>query len=360
MRTSKTRRPQATRLAVTRLDARDVPSATTLDLTTTGAESTAAGAILRQTDAQPTGTGYIRSFVRVQATGAEQGYNTDARPLQFDENKSPQFTRSVTVGEMPVVTVNGADYRELLLDINQSSSAPYLALDELRLYVGPSPALTGYNADTQQLGGLTPVFDLDAGGDVSVKMNYRLNAGSGAGDVQVLVPIAAFDGRLTADYLYVYSKFSGGNAGFEEWAVRTAPRTARPAAAPGSLTGVVYLDTNADGVRTMTSGTYAEEPGIENVFITLRGTNDLGETVVLTTRTMADGSYSFANLRPGVYTILETQPEGYFDGTENVGTLGGSVADNKFFDIDLTGVNRDGRDYNFGELLEDGPPPPPN
>jgi hypothetical protein len=353
LRTSTTRRPKSVRLGVNPLDARDIPSATPLDLTTDGSQAMASGAILQQTDAQPTGTGYIRSFVRVQATGEQEGFNTDARPLQFDENSSPQFTRSVTVGEMPVVVVDGVEYRELLLDINQSSAAPYLALEELRLYVGSTSTLTGYDAATGTLAGLAPVYDLDAAGDVSVQMNYRLNAGSGAGDVKFLIPMTAFEGQLTSDYLYVYSKFTGGNAGFEEWAVRTTPRSSRPPVELGSLSGYVYLDSNNSGIREAGP----EEPGLVDVFITLRGTNDLGETVVLTTRTNADGFYSFAGLRPGFYTILETQPVEYLDGQESIGSLGGSVDDDRFFDIDLTGLFRDGTDYNFGEREEGENPP---
>ena len=90
------------------------------------------------------------------------------------------------------------------------------------------------------------------------------------------------------------------------------------------------------------------------MFITLRGTNDLGETVVLTTRTNLDGSYSFTDLRPGFYTILESQPEGFLDGSESLGSLGGTIGDDRFMDIDLTGLFRDGTDYNFGELEEGG------
>src|SRR5690242_11620025 len=99
------------RLSVEQLDDRTLLSATVpsvLDLTTHGAEVGTAGFIARQVDAQPTGTGVINSFVRIQGAaaggGAEQGYNTTARPLQFDENKSPQFTRSLTLGQVPVVT----------------------------------------------------------------------------------------------------------------------------------------------------------------------------------------------------------------------------------------------------------------
>src|SRR5215204_3301800 len=63
---------------------------------TAGGTSTINGAIFTTTDTQSTGTGVIRSFVRISDNSSiVQGYNTDARPLQFDENNSPQFTRSL-------------------------------------------------------------------------------------------------------------------------------------------------------------------------------------------------------------------------------------------------------------------------
>src|SRR5262245_21293305 len=111
----------------------------TVDLTAAGANGAINGALFQQCDAQPTGTGYIRSFVRVQGANAgasvEHGYNTDARPLQFDENNSPQFTRSLRLGDVPLTSNGGTLYREFLLDINQKSSAPLLSLAELRIYV---------------------------------------------------------------------------------------------------------------------------------------------------------------------------------------------------------------------------------
>src|SRR5205823_2080666 len=81
----------------------------------------------------------------IQATGVEQGYNTSVRPLQFDENKSPVFTRSLQLSESPDVTIDGVSYHEFLLDINQSSSNPLLSLDELRVYTSNSARLSGYS-----------------------------------------------------------------------------------------------------------------------------------------------------------------------------------------------------------------------
>ncbi|HEX5269932.1 MAG TPA: hypothetical protein VFW33_05575, partial [Gemmataceae bacterium] len=215
-----------------------------LDLTTRGAVGDVNGAIFRQSDPQPTGTGVIRSFVRLQTSNGkatvEQGYNTDNRPLQFDENNSPQFTRSLRLSDLPTEDVGGVTYRVFLLDINQKSSQPYLSLDELRLFVGDAPNLSGYQTATNQLPGAALVYDLDAGGDSWVKLDSRLNSGSGSGDMLLYVPDADFTAQGAHPYVYLYSKFGvnfAGNAGFEEW----APATPAQTAAGGAISGTVYV-----------------------------------------------------------------------------------------------------------------------
>ena len=86
-------RPLRARLSLESLDTRDMPSATVVDLTLPGSSGDVDGALFFQADPQPTGSGTIRSFLRIQSAAAhdvvQQGFNTDARPLQFDENKSP-------------------------------------------------------------------------------------------------------------------------------------------------------------------------------------------------------------------------------------------------------------------------------
>ncbi len=355
----KTRR---TCLNVSALDDRIVPS-TTMDLTTRGAEASANGALFRQCDAQPTGTGVIRAFVRVQGassgTSVEQGYNTDGRPLQFDENKSPQFTRSLTLGQVPTVNVNGVDYREFLLDINQKSSSPLLSLDELRIYVGAAGNLTGYDSTTKTLAGLSPLYDMDGAGDVTVKMNYRLNSGSGSGDVFVLIPDSAFAGQPGENFVYLYSRFGGSyaaNSGFEEWAVRSTANSNPPPVQTSSLSGYVYFDTDVSGTRD------ASELGFEGIIMQLQGTDDLGQTVVLTVPTDANGFYQFTGLRPGTYSIFETtqptiSPTGtpLNDGNNSVGSLGGTnqefdgVAMDGIISI-VVGADQNGTDYDFGKV----------
>jgi amino acid transporter len=80
----------------------------TLDLTAAGSSGFVNGAFFQQTDAQPAGSAYIRSFVRLSTNQPiEQGYNTEARQLEFDENSSPQFTRSLLLSDVPVVDKAG-------------------------------------------------------------------------------------------------------------------------------------------------------------------------------------------------------------------------------------------------------------
>lgn len=113
-----------------------------------------------------------------------------------------------------------------------------------------------------------------------------------------------------------------------------------PANAPASIAGFVYEDDNNNGVHD------AGDMGIYGVVITLYDTN---HNIVAQTTTNYDGSYSFTGLAAGNYTMEETQPEFYFQGANNVGSLGGSVVDDVFSFSLNPGDN--GTDYNFGELL---------
>jgi uncharacterized repeat protein (TIGR01451 family) len=120
---------------------------------------------------------------------------------------------------------------------------------------------------------------------------------------------------------------------------------------PGSLHGFVYFDVSNNGVKD------AGEPGIPGVTVTLTGTNDVGASVTETTKTAADGSYNFWDLRPGTYSLTETQPAGYAQGKNSAGSAGGTVDNNLtspthdvIASVPLTqGVNS--YNYNFGELL---------
>ena len=117
---------------------------------------------------------------------------------------------------------------------------------------------------------------------------------------------------------------------------------------PASLSGFVYSDLDNDGVKD------GGEAGLDGVTVTLTGTDDLGNAVSTTVTTDGTGAYSFTALRPGTYTLTETQPGAFFDGSETVGTqASGTVVNttdsNTISLITLaTGVN--GANNNFGEL----------
>lgn len=212
-----------------------------IDMTTATSYTNPDGLIFSTSDLGSTGTGLIDSFVRINPGGSqdtEQGYNTNGRPLQYDENSSPQFTRSLLLSAVPIVQdpgTSGGFYYEFLLDINQTKASPYLSMDEFELYLGTSGNLLGFTPGSGFGAESETVYNAFAD---SLILNYSLNSGSGSGDLFVYVPTSFFSGKNN-DFVYLYSQFGynancGGlfagsrkpvtctaNDGFEEWAVRT-------------------------------------------------------------------------------------------------------------------------------------------
>ena len=113
-----------------------------------------------------------------------------------------------------------------------------------------------------------------------------------------------------------------------------------------AINGFVYCDDNNDGIKQGT------ESGLGGVTVTLTGTNDLGQSVTLTTTTAADGSYSFADLRPGTYTVTETtQPVGKLDGKDTAGNTPGSTSSNEVISNIVLTPGLVSNNNNFGEIL---------
>jgi uncharacterized repeat protein (TIGR01451 family) len=115
---------------------------------------------------------------------------------------------------------------------------------------------------------------------------------------------------------------------------------------PSSIRGFVYVDANNNGLKE------GGEAKIFNVLVTLTGTDDRGASVSIPGRTDLTGHYSFDNLRPGTYSVTETQPRSVLDGRDTVGTpaFGATATTNdKFTGFKLPdGSVTDGN--NFGEL----------
>lgn len=156
----------------------------------------------------------------------------------------------------------------------------------------------------------------------------------------------------------------GGNDAADSDATETGPNIGRTGAVtvttgaindtvdagfyvPASVAGKVYADSNRNGIADL------GESGIAGVTITLTGTNDLGQTVTLTTLTDADGNYIFDRLRASDatgYTLTESQPAYYYDGLEAIGSNGGALVDNDVIGNIVLGVGDIATAYDFGEI----------
>ncbi len=104
---------------------------------------------------------------------------------------------------------------------------------------------------------------------------------------------------------------------------------------PGTVRGSVLVDLNGDGI-VQTGDTNA----IAGVTVTLKQ----GSTVIGTTTTDAQGGYSFTNVMPGAYTVVETDLAGYsstlpVDNTDAVTVTAGSTATALFYDTQKTAIS---------------------
>jgi hypothetical protein len=353
------------RLGVEALEGREVP-ATLLDLTAPGSQVTASGAIFQQT--APVATGDFHTFLSVQHNSMESGYNTDARPFQLDQVGDLTVTHSLQLADIPTVTVGTTVYRLFVLDIDQTTKKPLISLEDLRIYLGSTGDLTGYNSRTDTLAGLTPIFDMDAAQDFTVRLNWELNGTSAPGDAYVLIPDSMFTGGGT--FVYLYSKFSGATDGAESWGV--LPVT--PTTGTASISGFVFGDTvggiGGDGIFTPPA-----EQGVPGVTMRLEREISPGvwQFVAETTTSAAlgmEGSYSFTDVAAGSYRVTRVDnpfPNDIFNGLNHVGTVNGMTTgtdDNPGIGEDppavdsisgiVLGVGDSGIDYNFGMLPING------
>jgi large repetitive protein len=131
-----------------------------------------------------------------------------------------------------------------------------------------------------------------------------------------------------------------------------------------NLSGFVYIDANANGVRD--TGANAD-PAIAGASVRLL--NATTGALVATATTLANGSYGFANLDPLVpYTLeepLPTAPAGLVNGAVNPGLINGAACaagctaqpntpvsnTDRITAIDLS-AGVDGTQFNFGETIQ--------
>ncbi|TCS17526.1 DUF11 domain-containing protein [Caulobacter sp. BK020] len=264
-----------------------------IDLTSPGSTTTIDGVIVTYGDPIGSGTGIYSPFLGIDDNdGDEKGFNTDATGvLDTDQSK----TSSLTFNDIPVKIINGVEYFEFRLDLNQTNANTLISLTSLKLYYSSAPATgANYVSATHELDSdFTKVFDLDSGGDTRLLLDAH-SSGSGNDDYVFFVPVSAFAGAdFSADYITLFADFGtpgtayAANDGFEEFNTEKV----------STINGIKFGDTNGNGVMD------AGEVGLAGwtIFIdsNANGLLDAGER---STVTDANGLFHFG----GVGTSLES------------------------------------------------------
>lgn len=224
-------------------------------------------ALFERAAEKPFGTGLIDPFLRLSSTGQtslantniEQAYNTDGRlgnnggQAPLDALSDPNFTRSLQLGDLGVVTKNGVDYYFFELDANEPDSATQrlLSIDNIRIYTaGVADGGDSITTDITTLGTLRfalndpNVTEFDSGTSepdnwVKISADHNFSDGSGQSDMYAYIPVTAFAGAAATDYVYFYNlngvHYSAANldgtaaqGGFEEWRTQTGSSTRVP------------------------------------------------------------------------------------------------------------------------------------
>ena len=192
------------------------------------------------TQPQPTGTGYIDPFLRVQASPTEQGYNTSGG-TPFDDKGGP-WTHDIKFSDLQstAISLNGQTYFVILVDLNEPNGAKStISLENLQFYTSATGSQTTENVSS--LGTLRYSLDT-AGGDNTVLFDAARNHGSGSGDAFIYIPASAFAGTNPNDFVYMYVNFGSADVttagGFEEF---TLVRNLAPVPEMSALFPIVGL-----------------------------------------------------------------------------------------------------------------------
>ncbi len=239
----------------------------------------------------------------------------------------------VTAEQTPLpITIRGTVFEDVDLDNRREAGEPGLAGVEVALFrlEGTDYVDTGLRTTTDGLGryafsqGVDPgtyrVFEVQPGGFFSVGAQAGTVGGQTRGtvtDADTISGIAMLGGEDSSDNDFGEAR-------------------------PASIRGRVHAELNGDCVWQ------PGEPLLSGVTVHLL---DAQGTIVATTQTDAQGEYSFTDLMPGTYGVMEIQPAGYFDGPDHPGSEGGrAVPPDSILDVTLLSGTQ-AVHYDFCEAL---------
>jgi hypothetical protein len=307
-----------------------------------------------------TGTGIFPAFVQIQSNTqdtdedetTEEGFNTDWRdpgsdlsPV-LDTKNALVHNHAIQLSQIPVVTIDGQEYLEFRLDLNEPGTGQDVSLEQLQLYWSDS-------ADLSSLGGATLLYDMDSDGDTAVTLIDWSN-GSGQSDYVVRIPIndAGLDG---SEYIYLYSYFSGiddsTGGGFEEWsfdAVNGPPDEGNASLALEKDT--VCLDEDGNIHESVNGGVVLVGSEIAWVYtLTKSGGGDVVDVVL--TDDVLGSIYNDGTLGTGVVFTGDDDDDDVLDGGETwVFTVAGVAVAGEYSNT----AHVDATDADSEEAIENG------
>jgi hypothetical protein len=231
----------------------------------------------------------------------------------------------------------GVATQDLLVYQDLNTSGNYNAGDTLLLSGEVKTTGTGF-----KVAGVTTEFIFaTTGGTWTTDTLFFMKDGGGSKDAGVQLDLTG-PGGIPISFA---SEFSGYQP---KGVLGSIPPIIPPGTA--SISGLVYNDCDDDGKFEPAD---PDEYPIPGVTVTLLDSNG---NVVGTDVTDANGIYSFGDLQPGTYTLVESQPAGYLDGKESIGTVNGTPrgtippnSNDRITQITLAGTDQ-GINYNFAEV----------